>query len=72
MLLAEAYAMRENLGEHRRVVSQVRKSLNKLDTQEMSDFFDVSESDCEAVIECIKEHPDWDNEQIAEEIYWED
>ena len=72
MLLAEAYARERSLGRYNTIVSLIRKSLNKLDTQEMSDFFDVSESDCEAVIECIKEHPDWDNEQIAEEIYWED
>ena len=72
MLLAEAFAMREILGEYKRVVSLIRKSLKKFNAHEMADVFDVSENDCKAVINCINEHPDWDNERIAEEIYWED
>ena len=72
MLLAEAYAMREETGEHKRVVSQIRKSSNRLSPQEMADYFDVTEQDCVAVLDCIREHPDWDDRQIAEEVYWDD
>lgn len=72
MLLMEAYAMKEETGEHKRVVSQIRKSLkrNRFSTQEMADYFDVSEQDCSAVLDCIREHPDWNDRQIAEEIDW--
>ena len=72
MLLAEAYAMREETGEHKRVVAQIRKSLNRLSAQEMADYFDVTEQDCISVLDCIREHPDWDDRQIAEEVYWDD
>ena len=72
MLLMEAYAMREETGEHKRVVSLIRKSSNRLSTQEMADYFDVPEQDCSAVLDCIKEHPDWDDRQVAEEIEWTD
>ena len=45
---------------------------NKFSVQEMADVFQVSENDCAAVINCINEHPHWNNERITEEIYWED
>ena len=72
MLLAEAYARERSMGKYETVVSQIRKSLNKFDTQEMAEIFDVAEKDCAVVIDCIREHPDWDNERVAEEIYWEE
>ena len=72
MLLMEAFANERIAGEHRRVVSLIRKSLNRLSLQEMADYFDISEQDCRTVLDCIREHPDWDDRQIAEEIYWED
>ena len=68
--IMEALANERNLGEYKRVVSQIRKSIKRLSTQEMADYFDVTEENCAAVINCIQEHPDWDDEQIAEEIYW--
>ena len=70
MLYMEALANEKNLGEYKRVVSLIRKSIKRLSTQEMADYFDVTEENCAAVINCIQEHPDWDDEQIAEEIYW--
>ena len=74
MLLMEAYAMREETGEHKRVVSQIRKSLKRkrFSTQEMADYFDVPEQDCTSVLDCIREHPDWDDRQVAAEIAWTD
>ena len=70
MLYMEALANERNLGEYKRVVSQIRKSIKRLSTQEMADYFDVTEENCADVIDCIQEHPDWDDGQIAEEIYW--
>ena len=76
MLLAEAFANERSIGyEHGRnetIVSQIRDSLHELTVPKMAKYFKVSENDCTAVINCINEHPDWDNERIAEEIYWED
>ena len=70
MLYMEALANEKNLGMHMAKVSQIRKSIKRLSTQEMADYFDVTEENCADVINCIQEHPDWDDEQIAEEIYW--
>ena len=72
MLLTEAYAIREDNAVHSKLVSQIRKSSKRLSPQEMADYFDVTEQDCLSVLDCIREHPDWDDRQIAEEIYWED
>lgn len=70
MLYMEALANERNLGEYKRVVSQIRDAINELPLQKMAKYFKVTEENCAAVINCIQEHPDWDDEQIAEEIYW--
>ena len=72
MLLAEAYANERAMGKYETFVSQIRRSSNRFSPQEMADYFNVSEQDCISVLDCIREHPDWDDGQIAEEIYWED
>ena len=72
MLLAEAYANERTMGRYEDKVSLMRKALNRLSPQEMADYFDVTEQDCISVLDCIREHPDWDDRQIAEEVYWDD
>ena len=72
MLLMEAYAMREETGEHKKVVSLIRNAVNELPVQKMAQYFKVTEQDCISVLDCIREHPDWDDRQIAEEVYWDD
>ncbi len=72
MLYMEALATEKSIGEYKRVVAQIRKSLNRLSTHDMADYFDVNEQDCSAVIDCIREHPNWNDEDIAREIYWTD
>lgn len=70
MLYIEALAHARSIGSYERVVSLIRKSLKRFTTEEMVDYFDVSEQDCSAVIDCIHEHPDWDNEKVARYIAW--
>ena len=72
MLLAEAFANERSMGAYAMVVSLIRDAFHELTVPKMAKYFKVSENDCAAVINCINEHPDWDNERIAEEIYWED
>ena len=74
MLYMEALANERSIGEYIRVVSQIRKSLKRkrFSAEEMADYFDVSERDCTAVLNCIREHPDWDDRQVAEAVYWTD
>jgi predicted transposase/invertase (TIGR01784 family) len=72
MLLAEAYAERERIADGKRVVRLIRRKMDIFDIAEMADLFDVSIPECENVVKLIKEHPDWDDEQVATEIDWED
>ena len=71
MLLMEAYARERNMGEYIRVVSQIRNAIDDFTTQQMSKYFRVQEKDCTAAIEYIQAHPDWNDEQIAEQIDWD-
>ena len=72
MLLREAYARERRMGRYETLVSLIRKSMNRLPPTLLADYVDVKPEDCISVIQCIKTHPDWDNDQIAEEIDWED
>ena len=72
MLLMEAYARERDLGDGRRVVRLVRRKMNKLSNEDMADMFDISLSECDSIVKMIAEHPDWDDEQIAYEIDWEE
>ena len=70
MLLMEAYAMKEETGRHMNTVSLIRDMINELPVDKMARYFKVSEQDCSAVLDCIREHPDWNDRQVAEEIDW--
>ena len=72
MLYMEALANERSIGEYKRVVALIRKSSDRLSTQDMANYFDVNEQDCSTVLDCIREHPDWNDEDIAREIYWTD
>ncbi len=72
MLYIEALANERSIGEYKRGVALIRKSSECLSTQDVANYFDVNEQDCSAVLDCIREHPDWNDEDIAREIYWID
>lgn len=72
MLLMEAYAHERSIGEYIRVVSQIRDAIGDFTTKQMSKYFKVKEKACKNAVECIKAHPDWDDEQIADHVDWEE
>ena len=72
MLLMEAYAHERTLGDGRRVVRLVRRKMNKLSAADMADMFDISLPECNSIVTMIVEHPDWDDEQIADQVDWEE
>lgn len=72
MLLIEAYARERSMGAYQKVVSQIRDAVGVFTTKQLAKILKVKEKDCTAVIKCIEDHPDWDNERVAEEIDWED
>lgn len=72
MLLMEAYAHERSMGEYIRVVSQIRDAIGELTTKQMSKYFKVKEKACQDAVECISVHPDWDDEQVADHVEWEE
>jgi hypothetical protein len=38
----------------------------------MAELFDISLRECNSIVTMIAEHPDWDDEQIADQVDWED
>ena len=46
--------------------------MNELSVEKMAKLFKVSIDNCEDTVAMIKEHPDWDDEKIAEEIDWDE
>ena len=72
MLLMEAYAHERSVGEYIKVVSLIRNAIDDLTTMQMAKYFKVKEKACEDAVECIKTHPDWDDEQIADHVDWEE
>ena len=63
---------RENfrLGGYATKVGQIRHNMNKQPINTIASFIVLSEDTCNDVISLITAHPDWDDEQVAEEIEW--
>ena len=72
MLLVEAYARERSMGRYVTLVSQIRNAIGEFNSKQMARYFKAREKECIATIECIKAHPDWDDERVAEEIDWEE
>jgi predicted transposase/invertase (TIGR01784 family) len=78
MMTLERYgAEMQSLGEYVATVKQIRKWLKKngndaVPSAEYLDNIDISLFTFNSVRSVIKEHPDWDNEQVVDEADWDD
>lgn len=72
MLLREAYARERHFGGYEKSVMLIRQNRQNFSLSDMARIFVVSPDNCQSVIDLITAHPDWDDEQIAEEVYWDD
>ena len=72
MKLMEAYTTHEDIGKYRHVVSQIRDVIGEFTTKQMARLFKVNEKFCKQTVECINEHPDWDDDQVIEAVDWEE
>ena len=72
MLMMEAFAHERSMGKYINLISQIRNAIGDFTTKQMAKYFVVSEKFCEDAVKCIQTHPDWDDEQIAEQIDWEE
>ena len=63
---------RENvrLGKYADKVELIRHHMNSQPINIIASFVILPEQVCSDVISLIKAHPDWDDEQVAEEIEW--
>ena len=71
MTVMENYARERYLARTELLISQIRNAIGKLGASQMAEFFRLSEANCEETIQMIQSHPDWDDEQIAEEVSWQ-
>ena len=71
MLMQEALMRERRAGGYQVFVRQIRRKHQQLNIADMAEMFDVSPDNCESVVETINEHPDWDDEQVAEVIWWD-
>ena len=72
MTLQEKYMFERESGEFVRVVKQIRSNMNYVNVVDLARLLLISVDNCQSVIDTINAHPDWDNEQVADEIYWDD
>ena len=56
------------LGDYRRVVSQIRGNNDLLSDDAMIKFMKISPEVLQLVRKVISEHPDWDDEEVADEV----
>lgn len=68
MFLSEKLRESRRLGERRMNVKQVRRFRNRLDEKELAEFCILEPSAVRAILEAIDAHPDWDDDQIVENL----
>ena len=71
MVLNEMIRNRERFAEHRRSVAQVRKFRDRYESDELAEICFISPEALKTVLNTIDAHPDWDDEQVAENVDFE-
>lgn len=72
MFLREAYLNERLIGKYSHVVSMIRGVIGEFTTKQMAKYFKVDEEFCERTVECIKEHPEWNDDQVIEDVDWDE
>ena len=68
MVLLERDRANRRLGEYRTRVAQVRKFRNRFASDELAEIVFFTPELLQLVLDTIDAHPDWDDEQVAENI----
>ena len=71
MVLNEMMRESRRLGERRRSVAQIRKFRGRFNTDELAEICFISPEALKMVMDAIDAHPDWDDEQVAENVDFE-
>ena len=72
MTLAQKFTEKEYVGDHKRVVKQVRGSHNEFPVDFLAKILQVPEDDCREIITLLDEHPDWTDDEVADHVMWEE
>ena len=59
------------LGEYKTRVAQIRKFRNRYNSKELAEFCFITPELLKLVLEAIDAHPDWDDNQIVENVEFE-
>ena len=68
MVLIERDRANQRLGEHRKSVSQVRMSRSRFNADEQASIFLIDLQTVQDILNTIDAHPEWDDEQVAENV----
>lgn len=68
MVLMERDREKMRLGEHRKSVAQVRMSRNRFNADEQASIYYIDLKTVQAILDTIDAHPEWDDEQVAENV----
>ena len=71
MVLAERDRNSRRLGERTKSVSLVRRSRNRFNADELASVYYIDLKAVQAILDAIDAHPDWDDEQVAENVDFE-
>ncbi len=67
MVMMERDRQKIDLGEYKRIVTVVRKQRSKRSLDELADLMDVKPNTINLIITKLDEHPDWDDEEVADD-----
>ena len=68
MVLVERDRENRRMGEYRLQVRQIRKFRNRFASEEMAEICMLRPEAVKAILNAIDAHPDWDDEQVAENV----
>lgn len=68
MVMNELLKEWERLSEWKVRIAQVRQSRKRFSIPELANIYYIDIKAVQAILEAIDAHPDWDDEQIAENI----
>ena len=74
MMMATYMAEQKSQGKYENLVELVRgwnKRHSKIAAKDMAESIMVTLPTFNSVLSIIKEHPDWDDEQVVDEVDWE-
>ena len=68
MVLNELFRQHERLGRYADRVAHARKFRNRYNSDELAEICFITPALLQSILDTIDAHPDWDDEQVAENV----